>query len=121
MKLIVDECLAKSTKETLKKMWFEILEIDKILDQRALDEEIYNYVLEKQIAIITHDRGFGEIHFKANKNPPLTIIIEKISPHPEAANTLIQKSFEKIKITEKKYLGKLIIIISRVIRIRPKD
>lgn len=104
MKLIVDECLAESTKKILEEMAFEILEVDEIIGQRALDEEIYNYASKKQIAIITHDRGFGAIHFNASKNPPLTIILEMASPHPGAANKLIQKSFEKIKIQEKKYL-----------------
>jgi len=121
LKLIVDECLAESTKEILKEKEFELLEIEEILKQSTSDEEIFDFATEKSLAIITHDKGFGEIHHSANKKPPLIIILEILSPHPRETNNLLQKSLAIINIQDSKYQGKLIIITSAAIRIRPKD
>jgi predicted nuclease of predicted toxin-antitoxin system len=79
--LIVDECLAESTKEILRKKGFELQEIEEILNQSATDKEIFEFATEKSIAIITHDRGFGEIHHTAKKRPSLIIILEMLSPY----------------------------------------
>ncbi|MBN1330392.1 MAG: DUF5615 family PIN-like protein [Candidatus Heimdallarchaeota archaeon] len=121
MKLIVDECLAESTKGILNELGFELLEVEEILNKRATDEEIYEYAKENAIAIITHDRGFGEIYYKASESPPLTKIVEMLPPHPEATNDLISRSFQEIKLKDSKYKGKLIIVTSSAIRIRPKQ
>ena len=119
MKIIVDECIAKSTKKILKGNNFELLEIEDILGTSSTDEDIYNYAVSHSIPIITHDRGFGEIYHKMKKQSPMIVILQKLSPHPETANNLLVKRLEKIDIVDKKYQGKLIIITSSAIRIRP--
>jgi predicted nuclease of predicted toxin-antitoxin system len=119
LRLIVDECLAVSTKEVLKEKGFELIEIYMILETGATDEEIYNYALKKSLPIITHDRGFGEIYHKSREKSPLTIVLQVLSPHPKATNELLERSLKKLRLTEKKYQGKLLIITSSAIRIRP--
>lgn len=46
MRVIVDECLAESTKKILRKNKFIVLEIDEILKLGITDEEIYDYATE---------------------------------------------------------------------------
>ncbi len=121
MRVIVDECLSESTKKILRKNKFIVLEIDEILKSSITDEEIYDYATENSTPLITHDRRFGEIYHNTKEKPPLTIILQVLSPHPEATNQLLHRSLMLRDLKEPRYQGKLVIITTKAIRIRPKD
>jgi len=120
MKLIVDECLTKSSILVLKKLGYEILTIKDVLYFGIEDEKIYEYASSNQIPIITHDRRFGQIFFDSFLAPPLTIIFQIVSPHPKGTNELIKRFFLKIENLLDLYKGKLVIITEKKIRIRTK-
>ena len=113
MKLIVDECIAKSSILVLKKLEFEILTIKDVLYFGIEDEKIYEYASSTQIPLITHDRRFGQIFFDSFLTPPLTIIFQIVSPHPKGTNELIKRFFSKIENLLDLYKGKLIIITEK--------
>ena len=121
MKLIVDECLAKSSILVLKKLGFEILTINDILNFGIEDEKIYEYASRTQIPLITHDRRFGQIYFDSFLKPPLTIVLQIVSPHPKGTNKLIRRFFSKVEKSIELYNGKLILISENKIRIRTKS
>ncbi len=121
MKIIVDECLAKSSILVLKKLGFEILTIKDVLYYGIEDEKIYEYASSTQVPLITHDRRFGQIYFDSFLKPPLTIIFQIVSPHPKGTNIIIKRFFSKIENSIEQYQGKLIIISENKIRIRTKS
>ncbi len=62
MEIIIDECLAKSTRLILKEAKFKIINIEDILNSGVEDKKIFEYATNKKIPIITHDRGFGILY-----------------------------------------------------------
>jgi len=121
VKLIVDECLAKSSILVLKKLGFEILTINDVLHFGIEDEKIFEYASRTQIPLITHDHRFGQIYFDSFLKPPLTIVLQIVSPHPKGTNKIIKRFFSKIEKSIESYQGKLIIISENKIRIRMKS
>lgn len=87
---------------------------------RVEDDKIFEYGAMHKIPIITHDRGFGILYHFSKIVPFTIIILQVISPHPEATNKLLSKALSQIKITQSKNYGKLIIISKSNIRIRSK-
>ena len=63
MKLIIDECLAESTKKILKEAGFELLLVEDILKPGIEDEIIFEYGSKKKIPIITHNRGLWKTRY----------------------------------------------------------
>ncbi|QEE16600.1 DUF5615 family PIN-like protein [Promethearchaeum syntrophicum] len=121
MKLIVDECLAKSSILVLEKLGIEILTIIDILNFGSEDEKIYEYASLNQIPLITHDRRFGQIYFESYLAPPLTIVLQIVFPYPKGTNELIKKFFLRIGNSFDLFKGKLVIISNKKIRIRSKN
>jgi predicted nuclease of predicted toxin-antitoxin system len=120
MKLIIDECLAKSTILILKKAGFKIINVEEILEPSIEDDKIFEYAVNHKLPIITHDRGFGLLYRLFQSIPPTIIILQVLSPHPEATNNLLNKFLSKFDINQPKYYGKLIIVTENNIRIRSK-
>lgn len=120
MQIIVDECIAESTKRLLENLGFKVLTIESILHRKAEDEEIYEFASDKQIPILTHDKRFGLIHLESSDEPATTIVLPMASPHPEATNELLERSLADINLDSKRYSQKLILISHSKIRIRSK-
>ncbi len=120
MKLIVDECISRSSVSLLRDLGFDIITLDKVLNLGIEDEKIYEYASKSQIPLITHDRRFGHIFFQSTLNPPLTIILHVINPHPEGTNSLLSQVLNQIDLFKDEYQGKLIIISRKNIRVRSK-
>ena len=120
MKLIVDECISRSSISLLRDLGFDIITLDNVLNFGIEDEKIYEYASKYQIPLLTHDRRFGHIFFQSTLNPPLTIILHVISPHPEGTNKLLSQVLNQIDIFKDEYQGKLIIINRKNIRVRSK-
>ena len=120
MKLLIDECLAKSTVLILKKARFEILRVEKVLKPGVEDNKVFDYAAKREIPIITHDRGFGILYHFSQLKPPTIIILQVLSSHPEATNKLLNKFLSQFDINKPQNYGKLIIISKNNIRIRSK-
>ena len=120
MEIIIDECIADSTRLVLKEAGFKIVNVEDILDSGVADEKIFEYAANQKLPIITHDRGFGVLYHFSNIDPPTTLILQVLSPHPEATNKLLSKFLSQVDITKPKNFGKLIIITKSNIRIRKK-
>lgn len=95
-----------------------ILTINDILRWGSLDEEIFDYATRKELALITHDRRFGKLYFYSKENPPITIILQVLRPHPRETNTLLDGALNKFDLNDAKIRNKLIIITKSKIRIR---
>lgn len=120
MEIIVDECLAESTRLVLKEAGFKIINVEDILNSGVEDDKIFEYGANHKIPIITHDRGFGILYYFTQIKPPTIVILQVLSPHPEATNKLLSKSLSQININKPQNYGKLIIISKSNIRIRTK-
>jgi predicted nuclease of predicted toxin-antitoxin system len=120
MEIIIDECIAESTRLVLKEAGFKIVNVEDILDSGIEDEKIFEYGANQKIPIITHDRGFGVLYHFAQIEPTTVIILQVLSPHPEATNNLLRKSLSQIDLSKPKNYGKLVIISKSNIRIRTK-
>ena len=120
MEFIIDECIAKSTRLILKHAGLKIINVEDILEAGAEDEQIFNHAYLNKTPIITHDRRFGEIYHFFQLEPPTIIILQVLSPHPEATNKLLTKFLNQFDLTLSKYIGKLILIARNNIRIRSK-
>jgi predicted nuclease of predicted toxin-antitoxin system len=120
MKIIIDECLAKSTRTILKNVGYEIINIEDVLEPGVEDEKIFEYCARKRIPIITHDRGFGILFYFSKNLTPTIVILQVLSPHPEETNKLLKKSLDQIDLRQLEKSGKLIIISRSNIRIRTK-
>lgn len=59
MKIIIDECIAKSTRACLIDAGFKIINVEDILNSGVEDEKIFEYAKNEDLPIFTHDRGFG--------------------------------------------------------------
>ncbi len=120
MEIIIDECIAKSTRLILKEAGFKIINVEDILEPGVEDELIFEYASNHKIPIITHDRGFGIFHKFSQLKPPTILTIQILSPHPEATNELLSKFLSQFDLTRPENYGKLIIVSKNKIRIRPK-
>ncbi len=120
MEIIVDECLAKSTIQCLLEAGFNPLSIEDVLNSGVDDETIFEYATNKNLPVITHDRGFGILFHFSQGNTPTIIVLQVLSPHPEATNYLLKESLSKIDLNQPKYNRKLIIFSKNAIRIRPE-
>lgn len=120
MEIIIDECIADSTRLVLKEAGFKIVNVEDILESGVTDEEIFEYGANQKLPIITHDRGFGVLYHFSKIDPPTILILQVLSPHPEATNELLSKFLSQVDITKPKNLDKLIIITKSNIRIRRK-
>ena len=120
MEIIIDECIAKSTRLILKEAGFKIICVEDILNPSAEDEKIFECAVNQKIPIITHDRGFGILYHFSQLKPPTIVILQVLSPHPEATNKLLNKFLSQIDLNQPQNYGKLIIISKNNIRIRSK-
>jgi predicted nuclease of predicted toxin-antitoxin system len=120
MEIIIDECIAQSTRLILAKAELKIINVEDILQAGAEDELIFNHAYLNKTPIITHDRRFGEIYYFSHLEPPTIIILQILSPHPDATNQLLTKFLTQFDLTQTKYFGKLILITKNKIRIRTK-
>jgi predicted nuclease of predicted toxin-antitoxin system len=120
MEIIIDECIAQSTRLILARAGLKIINVEDILHTGAEDELIFNYAHQNKTPIITHDRRFGEIYHFYYLEPPTIIILQVLSPHPKATNQLLAKFLARFDLTQTKYFGKLILITKNNIRIRTK-
>lgn len=118
MKIIIDECIAKSTISCLIDAGFNIINVEDILNSGVDDEKIFEYAKKEGLPIFTHDRGFGVLYHFSEGARPTIIILQVLSPHPKATNELLNKTLLKIDLNQPKYHGKLIIISEKNIRIR---
>ncbi len=59
---LVDEDLPRSTVSLLKKLNIESIDVRDCGLRGRSDEEIYEFAVEHKMAILTADRGFGNIH-----------------------------------------------------------
>ena len=92
MDIIIDECIAKSTRFILKQAGLNILNVEDRLQAGAEDEEIFNYASQIKTPIITHDRRFGEIYHFFQLEPPTIIILQVLSPHHHSKDLYRQYS-----------------------------
>lgn len=120
MKLLIDECLAKSTVLILKKARFEVLRVEKVLKPGVENNKVFDYAAKREIPIITHDRGFGILYHFSQIKPPTIIILQVLSPHPEETNKLLNKFLSQFDLNQPKISGKLILISRSTVRIRSK-
>ncbi|HEC39162.1 hypothetical protein LCGC14_0663540 [marine sediment metagenome] len=120
MELILDECIAESTRLVLKEAGFKIVNVEDILNSGIEDEKIFEYSANQKIPIITHDRGFGILYHFSKIKPPTIIILQVLSPHPEATNKLLIKFLTHFDLDKPQNYDKLIIISKTNIRIRSK-
>lgn len=120
MDILIDECLAKSTQICLIQAEFNPINVEDVLGSGVDDKKIFNYAIKNNLPIITHDRGFGVFFHFSKQKPPTILILQVLSPHPEATNYLLKKSLSKIDFTQPKYHRKLILLSKNVIRIRSK-
>ena len=120
MKIIIDECIADSTRIVLKEAGFKIVNVEDFLDSGVADEKIFEYGANQKLPIITHDRGFGVLYHFSKIDPPTILILQVLSPHPEATNKLLNKFLSQIDINNPQNYGKLIIISKSNIRIRKR-
>ncbi|MBA7523340.1 hypothetical protein ES705_15466 [subsurface metagenome] len=120
MELIIDECIAESTRLVLKEAGFKIINVEEILYSGVEDERIFEYGANQKIPIMTHDRGFGILYYFSKIKPPTIIILQVLSPHPEATNKLLIKFLTQFDLDKPQNYGKLIIISKTNIRIRSK-
>jgi len=120
MKILIDECLAKSTSLILKEVGYEIIKVEDRLNPGIEDIKIFEYAVNQKIPFITHDKGFGILYHFTQLKPPTIIILQILSPHPEATNKLLSKFLSQFDLNKSKNYGKLIIISKNNIRIRSK-
>lgn len=120
MDIIIDECIAQSTRLILKQAGLTVINVEDVLHAGVEDEQIFNYASQNKTPIITHDRRFGEIYHFFQLEPPTIIILQVLSPHPKATNQLLTKFLTKFDFSQSKYIGKLILIAKNNIRIRSK-
>jgi len=120
MEIIIDECIADSTRLVLKEAGFKTVNVEDILESGVTDEEIFEYGANQKLPIITHDRGFGVLYHFSKIDPPTILILQVLSPHPEATNKLLIKFLSQIDIKNPQNYGKLIIISESNIRIRKR-
>jgi predicted nuclease of predicted toxin-antitoxin system len=97
---------------------FDISRVEDILNFQVSDEAILEYSATNQVPIITHDRRFGFLYLFSTQKPWTTVIIQVQSPHPQATNELIQKSFTQLDLDHRDYRGRLVIIAPNNIRVR---
>jgi len=90
IKIIVDECIAKSTRRLLKENEFTIFKVYDILNPRIEDSEIFRYANNNKLPLITHNKGFGLFFHFSRTTTPTIIIIHVLSPHPEATNLVLE-------------------------------
>ena len=121
MEIIVDECIAKSTRLILKEWGFEIINVEDILYSGVDDEKIFENSANRQVPIITHDRRFGLLYYHSRSKSSTIIVLQVLSPHPEATNQLLKKVLALINVNQPKNFGKLILISKNTIRIRSKQ
>ncbi|MFQ5977002.1 MAG: DUF5615 family PIN-like protein [Candidatus Heimdallarchaeota archaeon] len=120
MKLIVDECISKSTIHLLKELGFNVIQIKSVLGKGAEDEDVFAYASQNRIPLITHDRRFGKIYFDYVEKSATTIILRNVRPHPNTANELLKDALSQLDFQEAMTKGKLILISQQKIRIRDK-
>ena len=120
MEIVIDECLAKSTRLVFKEARFNLINVEDVLFPGVDDEKIFEYAINQKIPIITHDRGFGILYHFSQLIPPTIVILQVLSPHPEATNELLNKFLSQFDINEPQNYGKLILISKNNIRIRSK-
>lgn len=58
MELIIDECVARSTRLILKKSGFELINVEDVLNPGIDDEKIVEFASNKQIPIISYLNSF---------------------------------------------------------------
>ena len=120
MEIIIDECVAKSTRLCLIDAGFKIIKVEDVLNPGIDDKKIFEYANKNNLAILTHDRGFGVLYHFSKDTHPTVIILQVLSPHPEATNNLLKNTLLKIDLNKPKYQRKLIIVSKKNIRIRSK-
>jgi len=120
MEIIIDECIAKSTRLILKEAGFRTINIEDILHSGVEDEKVIEYASNHKIPIITHDRGFGILYHFFQLKTPTIVILQVLTPHPEATNQLLNKFITQFDLTKAENYGKLILISKNNIRVRSK-
>ena len=120
MKILIDECITNSTRLVLKEAGFHLINVEEILKPGVVDESIFEYATNHKLPILTHDRGFGIIYYYTQLKPPTTVVLQVLSPHPEATNDLLKRFLSHIDLASPQNYEKLILITRNNIRIRSK-
>jgi len=94
--------------------------VEDTLNSGVDDKIIFQYAVNQKLPIITHDRGFGILYHFSQLKTPAIVILQVLSPHPEATNKLLNKFLSQFDINKPQNYGKLIIISKNNIRIRSK-
>jgi predicted nuclease of predicted toxin-antitoxin system len=121
MEILIDECIAKSTTLTLEQVGFKVLNVEDVLNPGVEDDTIFKYASKYKIPIITHDRRFGIIYYLSQLEPPTIIILQVLTPHPEATNQLLSKFLTQFDLYKPENYGRLILISKNSIRVRSKN
>jgi predicted nuclease of predicted toxin-antitoxin system len=113
--LLIDENIPRDVKEWLKKKHFATVDVSKTDLKGSKDRILAEYSAKNHLALLTMDRGFGQL-FKTFPKQKLTLIIIRAKPaSPANIIKILEKAQPKIDL--QKIEGKLVIITKSKIRI----
>jgi len=114
---LVDECVSNQTVIFLEKLGCNVTKVQNIGLEGKEDEIILKYAQERNLTLVTYDRGFGNIR----KYPPSThsgIIIIKVYNLTSLENC--HKVLEKLLEKEKRFKETLFVVDEKKYRKREK-
>jgi predicted nuclease of predicted toxin-antitoxin system len=119
LKLVIDEDMPRSTGRILQKRGYDVKDIRDHQLRGAEDQEIYDFAQREQAAILTADRGFGNIlRFPLGKHYGITIAHFPNEMPTREINRVLVELFAGL--SEDDFKGNLIIIEPGRMRIRRK-
>lgn len=118
-KFVIDEDMPRSTGSVLKEHGYEVKDIRDYELRGAEDEDVYKFAQGEQSAILTGDRGFGNIlRFPLGKH--FGIVVAHF-PNEMPTMEMNRQLLEKFKyLYEDDFRGNIIIIEPGKIRIKRK-
>ena len=110
---LADECIPRDLVDYLRSQGYVVEWIPEIGMSGASDDSIFEYALDKNLILLTFDRGFGDIFRFDIKNSP-GVIIELINQMNKDDLGLVLQAFLSRKPD---LFGKLVIIGKKKIRV----
>lgn len=114
-KILADECIHNDLVTYLKNSGFDVKTVFDLNLSSASDEEVFKKALKEQRALLTFDRGFGDI-FRFNIYDSFGVIIVLIAQLTKTELLEIPIAFFK-SVTKENLKGKLVIIGKSRVRI----
>ncbi len=116
---LIDENLPVLLRDAIRLAGFTAYRPSDIGLKGAKDSVVAEYALDKKLILVTLDKDFGYVYHKLYKGRLTVILLRVKPPTPVELTKTINKLILELDLS--KYIGKLIIVTRKRIRIIERD